>query len=279
MNEQFKVRDRRGGDRYFIDNALLRGGWGNKLGPYGIAVYNALALHADADDQDAYPSYGTIARLTGMSKRQAMREIEKLEQSNIIRKMFKLDSSGQQTSNEYLLVNKAEWLPVSDSQSQASDSQSPPPVTHSHPPSDSQSPKQDSIKQDSIKQHGETHVSRAPGLKSLLKERFLQVTQLPEPATKPDQSFWWGRFGELARIFTGYDDQAALAALEKVIKYMEKEGLTVAGPESVVKLCRQFVAQEKKKSTSVGRNGQGLTQAQIEAYKQRRELDKQQAGV
>lgn len=274
MNEQFKVRDRRGGDRYFIDNALLRGGWGNKLGPYGIAVYNALALHADADDQDAYPSYGTIARLTGMSKRQAMREIEKLEQLNIIRKKPQSDDSDRQTSNEYLLINRAEWIPISDSQSLACDSQSPPPVTHSHPPSDSQSPKQDPIKQ-----HGEAHASRPPGLKSLLRERFLQVTQLPEPATKPDQKFWWGRFGELARIFAGYDDQAALAGLEKVIKYMEKEGLTVAGPESVVKLCRQFVAQEKKKSTFVGRNGQGLNQAQLEAYKKQRELDKQQVGV
>jgi hypothetical protein len=35
----------------------------------------------------------------------------------------------------------------------------------------------------------------------------------------------------------------------------------------------------QKVSTSVGRNGRGLNQSQLEAYKKQRELDKQQAGV
>lgn len=135
-----KIRDRRGNNRFFIDNIFLRGGWGATLGPHCIAVYNAIALHADADEQSGYPSYATIARLTGMSERQAMREIAKLEEYKIIQKEPRTKEDGGQSSNDYTLLSPDQWLPVAPPY----DSQSPPPMTHSHPPYDSQSPKQDS---------------------------------------------------------------------------------------------------------------------------------------
>ena len=136
----FRIRDRRGGSRYFIDNALLRGGWGARVGPYGIAVYNALALHVDADSQDGYPSYATIAKLTGMSERQAMRKVDELASYNIINKEPRTDeTTGQQTSNDYALMHVEVWI------EQPYDSQSPRAMTDSHPPYDSQSPKQDPI--------------------------------------------------------------------------------------------------------------------------------------
>lgn len=136
----FKIRDRRGNHRFFVDNIFLRGGWGATLGPYAIAVYNALALHADADEQSGYPSYATIAKLTGMSRQQAIREVAKLEEYHIIQKEPRYDDDGSLSSNDYVLLSPAEWLPVDP----PSDSQLLPLVTHSYYPSDSQLPKQDS---------------------------------------------------------------------------------------------------------------------------------------
>ena len=117
MTEQFNIRDRRGNKRYFIDNILLRGGWGKAIGPYGIAVYNALCIHADADSQDCWPSHQTIADLTGMSRRQVVREVAKLEAYNIIASK----PSENYDSKTYILLAYDEWLPVD-----AID------VTHSH---------------------------------------------------------------------------------------------------------------------------------------------------
>jgi hypothetical protein len=124
----FKVRDRRGHRRYFIDNALLRGGWGKAIGPYGIAVYNALALHADADTQDAWPSYKTIADLTGMSRRQVIAKMKQLEELGIIAKQSRF-TEDEQTSNMYYLIRKEDWRA--------------PPSASGTPPSEQDAPKQD----------------------------------------------------------------------------------------------------------------------------------------
>jgi len=138
-DKPFQIRDRRGGNRYFIDNAFLRGGWGAKIGPYGIAIYNALAMFADADAQSAWPSYQTIADLTGMSRRQAIRKVDKLAGYHIINKQERDDpkTESRNQTNLIILLHPNEW--TSDSQSlvthshQGSDSQSPGVVTHSHP--------------------------------------------------------------------------------------------------------------------------------------------------
>jgi len=151
MSDKFKIRDRRGNNRFFVDNALLRGGWGARIGPFAIAVYNALAMHVDADEQSGYPSVANIADLTGMSDRQVQRSIARLEGWNIICKEARFTDIDrkEQTSNEYTLLSVDEWIPVTsvsildDQPIPPGDSQSPPPVTHSHPPGDSQSPKQD----------------------------------------------------------------------------------------------------------------------------------------
>jgi hypothetical protein len=103
---RLQVRDRRAGNRYFIDNAFLRGGWGHALGPHGIAVYNALALHADADSQEAYPSLKKIEDLTHVSARQVLRELEKLVAYNIIH------IQSRQTKRKpsiITLLNQSEW--------------------------------------------------------------------------------------------------------------------------------------------------------------------------
>ncbi len=74
-NKPYQIRDRRGGNRYYVDNVFLRGGWAARVGVYALAVYNVLAMFADGDEQAAWPSYQTMADLTGMSRRHAMRAI------------------------------------------------------------------------------------------------------------------------------------------------------------------------------------------------------------
>lgn len=140
MNSELNIRDRRGDNRYFIDNAFLKN-WGAKLGPHCIAVYNVLVMHANADTQKAWPSFQTIADLTGMSRRQVMREIEKLEDNHIIaiKEVSELHrESGKKvySSNIFTLLHPDEWGKLSV----PSDSLSLGVVTDSHQPSDTQSP-------------------------------------------------------------------------------------------------------------------------------------------
>lgn len=143
------IRDRRGNNRYFIDNALLRGGWGAIIGPYGIAVYNALALHANADNQAGYPSYDTIAQLTGMSRRQAIKEIEVLVSWNIISKDPRTAPDGSPTSNIYTLTAQEVWLPVTTVH-QGGEPGAPPLVNLVHPPGEPGAPEQDPSYQNPI---------------------------------------------------------------------------------------------------------------------------------
>jgi hypothetical protein len=139
--DKFKVRDRRGDNRYFIDNAFLKQ-WGGKLGPHCIAVYSALAMYSDADDQTSYPSFQTIADLTGMSRRQVVREIEKLKANNIIKVEERKEVSGESgnkffLSNIFTLLHPDVWKKDNLSIHEPSDSESLPLVTGSHQPSDS----------------------------------------------------------------------------------------------------------------------------------------------
>ncbi len=107
-----RARDRNAkgtGGRFFIDNVFFRGNWARVVGPYGIAVYNVLALHADAITQTCWPSYETIAELAGMSRRQAMTAIGQLA----IRRIIHIGKKGR--SNLYTLLHPDEWgtvLPV-----------------------------------------------------------------------------------------------------------------------------------------------------------------------
>jgi len=106
---EFSVRDRRANNRFFVDNALLRGGWGAVIGPYGIAVYDAIALHADADNQSAYPSHQLIADLTGMSRPTVVKAVNQLEGLNIIA-IERTDGR----SHTYYLLDQSEWKPVKE---------------------------------------------------------------------------------------------------------------------------------------------------------------------
>lgn len=81
MSDSFVVRDRRPG--YLrVDNALYDR-YGAVLGPYGLAVYLALCRYVN-QDSECWPSFATIAKGTGMSRRKVIYEIQRLEHLGII---------------------------------------------------------------------------------------------------------------------------------------------------------------------------------------------------
>jgi len=123
-NDTFVVRDRRPGFLR-VDNDLYDR-FGAQLGPYGLAVYMALCRYVN-QESECWPSYSTIAKGTGMSRRQVMREIAKMEKLQVV--------AVERTPRKvciFILLDTG-------------DTQSPALVTHSHQPSDTQSPEQSPI--------------------------------------------------------------------------------------------------------------------------------------
>jgi hypothetical protein len=103
--EYFTVVDRRRRGYFTVDNVLLDV-YGQQLGPHGIAVYTALARFANSD-QECWPTYRAITQRTGVSRRQIIREIQKMEDLNIISVTRRLDEKGQRTSHLYTLLEIA----------------------------------------------------------------------------------------------------------------------------------------------------------------------------
>ena len=84
---------------------------GPDLGPYGIAVYHCLMSFADQDGI-CWPSYQTIANLTGMSRPTVIKTIAKLIDLGILSKAERRKGQ-RQSSNSYHLTSKA-GLPHND---------------------------------------------------------------------------------------------------------------------------------------------------------------------
>lgn len=125
FDKPFIVRDRRPGYLRVYNDLYDR--YGAQLGPYGLAVYVALCRYAN-HDSECWPSHTTIAKGTGMSRRQVIREVNKLEELGVI-----AVERSTHSSHVYILLDTC------DTQSHL------PCDTQSHP-RDSQSHKQDPIK-------------------------------------------------------------------------------------------------------------------------------------
>ncbi len=121
-NDTFVVRDRRPGYLRVYNDLYDR--FGAQLGPYGLAVYVALCRYSN-QDSECWPSYNTIAKGTGMSRRKVIYEIQKMERLFII----ELERN-QHTSNVFILLD-------------TSAHHAPPPSAHHTPPSAHHEPKQD----------------------------------------------------------------------------------------------------------------------------------------
>lgn len=124
-NDTFVVRDRRPGFlRVYND---LYDKFGSTLGPYGLAVYVALCRYAD-QESECFPSYGTIAKGTGMSRRKVIYEIKRMEDLQLVDVQ-----RNQHTSNVFTLLDTSALC-------------APLPGAQHAPPSAQRAPKQDPVK-------------------------------------------------------------------------------------------------------------------------------------
>ena len=77
---------------------------GAELGPYGIAVYCALAMHADNEKQTARPGAERIAELIGCSVRKVKQTIKQLDALGLVCIEERYDDDGTRKSNRYWLL-------------------------------------------------------------------------------------------------------------------------------------------------------------------------------
>jgi len=85
-----------------VDHAVVMNGM---LSVYELAVYVVLCAYADHQDATCFPSYQTIARRAGCSRRKAIDTIARLESLGLIRKELRHNSCGDNTSNLYTIVS------------------------------------------------------------------------------------------------------------------------------------------------------------------------------
>ena len=102
----FAVRDQRTIKRFWIDDAVYDT-YAAQIGIYAYAVYTALVRHANTA-QTCFPSYATIAKKLGISKRHVIQEIEKLKSAGLIkaspRQKTGKKGTDSQDSNLYTLL-------------------------------------------------------------------------------------------------------------------------------------------------------------------------------
>mgnify|MGYP006271552955 CR=1 FL=1 len=82
-NPDMEIRDARQTGWFWIDTRVLKE-HGADLGPYALAIYMALAAHADNSTSKCFPGVSTLAESAGMSTRQARKALRKLEAIGLI---------------------------------------------------------------------------------------------------------------------------------------------------------------------------------------------------
>lgn len=79
------------------------------------------------------------------------------------------------------------------------------------------------------------------GPKTQLMDCFRVETKLKMPSKKDGERFWWSTITELYEI-SNHDISAGCDLIRRSVAYMHKEGLTIGGPESIIKMCRALAA-------------------------------------
>lgn len=81
-----------------VDKAVLMN---ESLSVYDKAVYCILCAYTDKDNRSCFPSYQTIARKAGCSRRKAISVVAHLEELGLIEKKEQRNAIGDSTSNLY----------------------------------------------------------------------------------------------------------------------------------------------------------------------------------
>lgn len=167
----------------------------------------------------AFPSVSRIAEHSGLSRRQVMREIQRLEEVGVVRVIRRCGLPNTYTLpdqwTEMLLVTNSHQCPTDTSDQQSpvtdshptSDQQSPPPVTDSHP-------KQE-VKQEVKREGSRSHRSRSSAAKSKGKGE----SKTPQPGHAELVGFYFDAF-ERKRgtkpLFGGAEAKAVSRLLDAV---------------------------------------------------------------
>lgn len=182
-----RVIDKRNPDFYWIEHELFRSSpdgstWASLLQPDGIAVYSCIVSHTNKAGQ-SYPSYSTIARECGVSRRNVIRYVKRLSDMGFIT----LKGQSAKRTNIIQVEPKNRWklYPARSSMNRPKtgsngDTQSPLMVTHSHPHSDTQSP----LMVTHSHPHGDT---QSPEVKPVSKKNKVEPSSSSN-ITQPAQS-------------------------------------------------------------------------------------------
>lgn len=116
---------------------------------------------------------------------------------------------------------------------------------------------------------------KTTGPKTIVKDKFFELTQLPEPS-KRTMGTWWGWLSELLAIGQG-DPAKTCRIMETVVVYMRDERLTISSPNSLLNLARA-VASGQSLNGSNGPSEQTRPSPQLSAPVDLEKLRKLQAG-
>lgn len=118
MSDTFGVWDGRKAGWFRVDNAVVRQ-FGKDIGPTAFMVYSALAMHANKA-RASWPSYNTLANITGISRRSIITAIQKLTDCGLI-SLTKSDTKG----NIYVLEDVDKLVQILHQQTLASANSAP----------------------------------------------------------------------------------------------------------------------------------------------------------
>jgi hypothetical protein len=71
------------------------------IGVYCYAVYSAIKMHANQATGDCFPSYATIARITGVHRSTVIECVKKLRGLKLISPQWRFKEDGSHASNQY----------------------------------------------------------------------------------------------------------------------------------------------------------------------------------
>lgn len=102
--EVIRVRDKRKKQPFFmVENSLYREGHAARMKANGVLVYLCLVMHVD-DESKCWPSYQTIAKLVGTSRRNVIRTCGKLVELGYIEIEKVFNDKGECMSNNFFIL-------------------------------------------------------------------------------------------------------------------------------------------------------------------------------
>jgi len=82
-----------------IENSIIANMAG--IGVYCFAVYSAIKMHLNQATGDCFPSYATIARITGIHRTTVIECVKKLRLLKLISPQWRFKDDGSHASNQY----------------------------------------------------------------------------------------------------------------------------------------------------------------------------------